>query len=268
MEPIIVLVHDMWHTPEHYRPYIAALEQSLFQVYCPLLSICDRSLPHGPHRSVVHDLGILSSLVKSLIDAGKKVIMVMHGYGGTIGSSVPEKLSFDYRAARGRRGGVIHLLYMCAYILPSDCSMVDLGLWDFPTRAEVVPGMPMQFFLGGGISQTEVARCLPLFVAIPDLVLGTTITQEAWKHIPCTYLFTQNNGVITPTMQTLMTQPVARGGRQYRVKIYDAGHSIYLSHTRAMVEEVQAISGVFWQHPLSQFRMGGTSSSEGSEATS
>ena len=266
MEPIIVLVHDIWHTPEHYRPYITALEQSAFQVYCPLLSTCDLSLPPA-QRSVLIDLAILSSLVKSLVAAGKKVIMVMHGYGGIIGSNVPEILSFDYRAARGRRGGVIHLLYMSAYILPSDRSMVEFGLWDLPTNAAVIPGDPHRYFFGG-VSQEEVARCLPLFVTIPEVVLRTRITQVAWKYVPCTYLFTRNNGAILPGFQIMMAQPVERGGRQYKERIYDAGHSIYLSHTRPMVEEVQAISGVFWEQPLGQPRMGGTSSSGGSEATS
>ena len=266
MEPIIVLVHDMWHTPEHYRPYITALEQSAFRVYCPLLSTCNLSLPPG-RRSVLFDLDILSSLVIPLVAAGKKVIMVMHGYGGIIGSNVPENLSFDYRAARGRRGGVIHLLYMCAYILPSDRSMVEFGLWDYPTNADVIPGDPHRYFFGG-VSREEVARCLPLLVTIPELVLRTKLTQVAWKYIPCTYLFTRNNGAILPGYQIMMAQPVERGGRQYREKIYDAGHSVYLSHTRAMVEEVQAISGVFWEQPLRQPWMGGTSSSEGSEATS
>ena len=267
MEPIIVLVHDMWHTPEHYRPYIAALEQSLFQVYCPLLTTCDRSA-HPTLRSVLGDMTILSDLVNSLITAGKKVIMVMHGYGGMVGSNVPEHLSFEYRAARGGRGGVIHLLYMCAYILPSYRSMVEFGLCDFPTRPQVVPRNPIRFFLGGGIGQQEVARCLPLFVAIPEQVLRAKVEQKAWQHIPCTYLFTRYNSMILPATQIIMAHPVRRDGRQWREKMYDAGHSIYLSHTRAMVEEVQAISGVFWQHPLSQFRMGGTSSSEGSETTS
>ena len=266
MEPIIVLVHDMWHTPEHYRPYIRALEQSAFQVYCPLLSTCDVSLPPN-QRTVTIDLWILGTLLKPLIAAGKKVILVMHGYGGIIGSHIPEILSFDYRAARGRRGGIIHLLYMCAYILPSDISMVEFGLWDNPTHAEVVPGNPQQYFYGG-VSGEEVARCLPLLVAIPELVLRTKLTQVAWKHIPCTYLFTRNNGTILPGYQIMMTQPVEKGGRQYREKIYDAGHSVYLSHTRDMVEEVQAISGVFWEQPLRQSRMRRTSSSEGSEATS
>lgn len=266
MEPVIVLLHDMWHTPEHYRPYITALEKSLFEVYCPLLSICDLSLPQN-RRSALYDLHILSELLGSLISAGKKVIMVMHGYGGFIGSSVPEKLSFDYRAALGKRGGVIHLLYMCAYILPTTQSMVDFGLWGLPTSWEVVQGNPLYYFLNG-VGREEVARCLPLYVGIPGLVLRTKVIQVAWKHIPCTYLFTRNNRAIHPASQGRMTEQVLRDGKQYREKLYDAGHSVYLSHTRAMVEEVQAISGVFWEHPLSQFRMGGTSSSEGSEATS
>ncbi len=266
MEPIIVLVHDMWHIPEHYRSYITALEQSAFQVYCPLLSTCDLTLPPD-RRSVLGDLCILSALVKSLVATGKKVILVMHGYGGIIGSNVPEMLSFDYRAARGRRGGVIHLLYMCAYILPSDRSMVDYGLWDRPTKPEVIPDNPQHFFYGG-LSQEEIGRCLPSFVAIPEQVMRTQLEQVAWKHIPCTYLFTRKNWAIAPASQRMMTQPVQRGGKKYTEKIYDAGHSVYLSHTRDMVEEVQAISGVFWEQPLEQSRMGGTLSSEGSEAAS
>ncbi|KAK0517032.1 hypothetical protein JMJ35_000187 [Cladonia borealis] len=261
MEPIIVLVHDMWHTPEHYRPYITALEKSLFQVYCPLLSTSDQSLPSS-HRTPMYDLYLLSELVKSLVAAGKKVIMVMHGYGGMIGSNVPENLSIDYRAARGRRGGVMHLLYMSAYILPNGQSLVEYGLWDSPTSAEVVPGNSLQYFLDG-LGPGEVSRCQPLFVRIPDLVFRVKIMQFAWKYIPCTYLFTRHNGAILRRCQVLMAQPLVGGARQYRGKMYDAGHSVYLSHTRAMVEEVQAISGVFWEQPL-----GGSSSSEGSEAAS
>ncbi len=261
MEPVIVLIHDMWHTPEHYRPYITALEQSAFEVHCPLLSICDLSLPLDL-RSMVSDLGIVSTLVNSLVAAGKKMIFVMHGYGGTLGSSVPEELSFDYRAARGMRGGVIHLLYMCAYILPDGRSMVDLGLWDTSTKTEVIPGNPQQYFFGD-VSREEVGRCLPLLVPIPEPVFRTTLTQPAWKYIPCTYLFTRNNYAILPAVQRMMTQPVKRAGRQYSEKTYDAGHSVYLSHTRDMVEEVQAISGVFWEQPLRQSRI---LSSEGSEA--
>ena len=211
---------------------------------------------------MIGDLDIVSTLVNSLLAAGKKVIFVMHGYGGTLGSSVPETLSFDYRAARGWRGGVIHLLYMCAYILPGDLSMVEFGLWDKSTKPEVVPGTPQQYFFGD-VCREEVDRCLPLLVPIPEPVFRTRLTQTAWKDIPCTYLFTRNNCAILPAIQRRMAEPVERGGRQYTEKTYDAGHSVYLSHTRDMVEEVQAISGVFWEQPLKQSRIGGALSSKG-----
>ena len=254
MEPVIVLVHDMWHTPEHYRPYIIALEQSLFQVYCPLLSTSDLSLPSS-HRTPMYDIYLLSELVKSLVSAGKKVIMVMHGYGGMIGSNVPEGLSIDYRAAQGRRGGVMHLFYMSAYVLPSGQSLVEYGLWDSPTRPEVIPGDKLQTFLDG-LDPEEVSRYQPVFVAVPELVFRVKIIQNAWKYVPCTYLFTCRNRAIHPRSQTMMAQPLVEGAKQYREKSYVAGHGVFLTHTKAMVEEVQAISGVFWEQPPTLFGMG------------
>ena len=264
MEPVIVLVHDMWLTPEHYQPFITALEQSLFQVHCPLLSISDLSADPSL-RTPMYDISHLSDLVTSLISAGKKVIMVMHGYGGMIGSTVPENLSIDYRAARGKRGGVMHLVYMSAYVLPSGQSLVEYGLWDSPTSPEVIPESD---FLDGPLGPGEVSRCHPFFVAVPELVFRVKIMQFAWKYIPCTYLFTCHNRAIHPRSQIFMAQPLVEGAKQYREKKYSAGHGVFLSHTKAMVEEVQAISGVFWEQPPTMFGMGDTLSFEGREIVS
>ena len=254
MEPVIVLVHDMWHTPRVYLPYIWALEQATFRVYCPQLPTCDLSLPPD-ERSVFSDLSVLRGLLNSLFAAGKKVILVMHGYGGILGSYISDTMSFDDRAARGEPGGIIHLLYMCAYIMPSGCSMADIGLWASPLGIPTggmlsVPRNPERTFFTG-VNQ-EIWRCIAHLVPIPELVMRTRLTQEAWEHIPCTYLFTRYNCAIRLERQRLMLEPVKKDGKRYGQKIYDAGHSIYLTHTREMVEEVQAICGVFWEQPLRQ----------------
>ena len=252
MEPVIVLLHDMWHTPGVYLPYIWALEQATFRVHCPQLPTCNPSLPPDK-RSVSNDLLVLSVLLKSLLAAGKKVIVVMHGYGGIIGSNIPGTLSFDYRAARGEPGGIIHLLYMCAYILPSDHSIANLGLCGNITGTHHFPGNPQQDIFAG-VSSEEVQRCIRLLVPIPQQVVRTRLKQDAWRHIPCTYLFTRNDCALWLELQRTMAEPVKEYGKRYGQKVYDAGHSVYLTHTRDMVEEVQAICGVFWEQALRQTR--------------
>ena len=259
MKPVIVLVHDMWHTPDVYQRFILALKQATFRVLCPLLPTCDPSLPPD-ERSVYADLYFLRRVLTALVDAGNKVIVIMHGYGGAIGSDIPEILSFDYRAAQGERGGIIHLLYMCAYILPSDRSIWDLGLWTYPSGStpgvlNVPQSSQRDFFTG--VDPREVRRCTRSLVPIPELVLRTKLKQDAWKHIPCTYLFTRKNCAIWLAVQRAMAEPAKRSGKKYGQKVYDAGHSIYLTHTWEMVEEVQAICGVYWEQPVRQFRIGG-----------
>ena len=254
MEPVIVFVHDMWHTPGVYWSYLTALQQATFRVYCPQLPTCDLSLPLDK-RTVTNDLTVLSGLLKSLLVAGKKVILVMHGYGGILGSNIPRTWSFDYRAARGKPGGIFHLLYMCAYILPSGHSIADLGFWGNTTGTYHLPGNPQRDFFAG-VSLEEARRCINLLVPIPEEVVRTTLKQEAWRHIPCTCLFTFDDRAIWLELQRMMAEPLMGAGKQYGQKLYDAGHSVYLTHTREMVEEVQAICGVFWEQPLRQSRMG------------
>ena len=258
MEPVIVLVHDMWHTPYVYQRFISALKQATFRVFCPMLPTCDPSLPLD-ERSPYADVLFLRNLLTTLVDAGDKVIVIMHGYGGAIGSDIPKLLSFGYRAARGERGGIIHLLYMCAYILPSDRSIWDLGLWTYPSGS--LPGMlnvpqtsQRDFFTG--VDPQEVKRRVHFLVPIPERVLRIKLKQDAWRHIPCTCLFTRKNYAIPLAVQRAMAEPAKRFGRKYGQKVYDAGHSIYLTHTWEMVEEVQAICGVYWEQPVRRFRNG------------
>jgi hypothetical protein len=49
----------------------------------------------------------------------------MHSYGGLVGSnSIPEELSLAYRQPRKFFGGVLHLLYLAAFIFEKGRSVL------------------------------------------------------------------------------------------------------------------------------------------------
>ena len=114
--PTVVLVHGAWHTPPVYQDYIDALRARGFTVHCPRLPSCNGELP--PNKSLPDDIACIRDVMLHLIDAGERVITAMHSYGGAVGTDAVEDLSLAKRKAMGRKGGVIHLAYLCAYILP------------------------------------------------------------------------------------------------------------------------------------------------------
>lgn len=56
----------------------------------------------------------------------REVLIVLHSYGGVVGTEATDaSLSAKYHAAQGKNGGVVRLVYMCAFILPSNASLGD-----------------------------------------------------------------------------------------------------------------------------------------------
>ncbi|KAL2843239.1 hypothetical protein BJX68DRAFT_270248 [Aspergillus pseudodeflectus] len=54
------------------------------------------------------------------------IVVVMHSYGGIVGSeAIPQCLSYTARQARGEKGGVIHLFYYTASLLEKRKSVLE-----------------------------------------------------------------------------------------------------------------------------------------------
>ena len=51
-----------------------------------------------------------------MINEGKEVVVLMHSYGGIVGTDAIYNLSVTERAMHGMPGGVKRLIYMCAFI--------------------------------------------------------------------------------------------------------------------------------------------------------
>jgi pimeloyl-ACP methyl ester carboxylesterase len=78
-----------------------------------------------PTRILVDESHAVTTVLKTLIEQdGKSVILVMHSYGGLVGSNaVPEELAYSRRRIKNLPGGVlrlsISLLLSLAKINPS-----------------------------------------------------------------------------------------------------------------------------------------------------
>jgi alpha-beta hydrolase superfamily lysophospholipase len=123
----IVVVQGSFHTPQAYQKLTDGLKHRGYATSQPELPSCSNT-DHADFTSkTLHDdSAAVKSVVEHLVnDEGKKVFVVMHSYGGLVGSNaIPKELSFKYRKSVGQPGGVVHLLYVTAFVLDEGQSVL------------------------------------------------------------------------------------------------------------------------------------------------
>lgn len=124
----ILLVQGSFQTPLVYEPLLKRLKSLGYPtVHPPLPSCTNVDDPAFPSTTLIDDaLAVRLELTRQVEYRGKTVVVVMHSYGGLVGSeAIPEDLAYANRKARGLPGGVTHLYYFSAFILPAGQSVID-----------------------------------------------------------------------------------------------------------------------------------------------
>ena len=245
--PTIVLVHGAWHTPPNYQTYIDALKAQGFTVHCPRLPSCNGASP--PSASLPEDVACVRDVVRPLVEAGERVLMLLHSYGGAVGTdAVDESLTFSFRKASGQPGGVIHLLYLCAYILPPGSTIFGIvkeagmdHLWSqFVDNAEdgsTFPKDPVLLFFGG-VEKEVVDKALPQLVRTPMSAFTAETKGSAWRSVPVTYVFTQQDYSVPRVYQDIMVEKARKEGVVLRTEDYETSHSVFITKQQEMVQVV------------------------------
>lgn len=91
-------------------------EANGFPTSCP----CQPSFGSAPTVTMYDDADCIRSEIKKFVeDQGREVVLVLHSYGGIAGTeATDEAFSKASRESKGLDGGVLRLLYMCAFLLP------------------------------------------------------------------------------------------------------------------------------------------------------
>lgn len=116
-KPIFVLVHGAWHRPIVWHPVVSELDKAGFSSVALGLPSSDPQRKHSPIPDNSEDVSKIRKAVSELVRE-HDVVVVMHSLGGLSGSDALEGLDKQTCASKGLKGGVIRLVFICAYLVP------------------------------------------------------------------------------------------------------------------------------------------------------
>jgi pimeloyl-ACP methyl ester carboxylesterase len=114
-KPTILFVHGSWHTPKHFQRVRDLFQEHGYTTSCPLLPSAGSLPPVG----LMEDAECIRSELEQLINVeSKDVIVIAHSYGGMVASQAIDKdFGKKEREANGRSGGMVRIIYVCAFIV-------------------------------------------------------------------------------------------------------------------------------------------------------
>ena len=123
-KPTIVFVPGAFHTPEHFRPMSTLLEASSYQTITVALPSIGARASSASYRDDVH--AIRSTLQELVEDEGKDVLLAVHSYGAVPGCQTVGGLEKNARMKEGKKGGVVHVLFMVALLVEQGQRLRDV----------------------------------------------------------------------------------------------------------------------------------------------
>ncbi|MCJ1389013.1 hypothetical protein MMC18_001866 [Xylographa bjoerkii] len=241
----IVLVHGGWVGPEVFSLIKPRLEKAGYIVLTP-------SLPSSGHRPALlnfdEDVAAVRCALKSLIDTGKRVVLVMHSYGAVPACEALKGLGAGYETVtendRDKNGHVVKLVFIAAMAIPMGTSTyhpknAGLPVPGFEHENDLVKVFDARNRFYNDLSESDAAYWVSRVRVQSMLVFYSQLTYPAYKYFPSAYLFTAQDMAIPLKVQERM---VIAANITETSKI-DAGHSPHISQPAAVERFIRKCAG-------------------------
>ncbi|MFF2431659.1 alpha/beta hydrolase [Streptomyces mirabilis] len=212
----VVLVHGLYHRPEHFGVVAERLRTAGSEVVVPEL-----------HRG---SLPADTAAVQAAVDAlWEPPIVLGHSYGGSVITGV-----------RGAR----HLVYLAAFVLDVGESAAVLGGASPQLQDAIIPEPDGSTSLHPDRAVDTLYGDCPEYLAAWAVGLlraqapgcGRGVPQRhSWKHAPSTYVVCEQDRAIDPDLQRMMAS------RCTDVRKWQTGHSPFVGRPELIVELVQEL---------------------------
>ncbi|KAI9695842.1 MAG: hypothetical protein M1820_008397 [Bogoriella megaspora] len=246
--PAVLIVHDAWHNPSpRYTPLINYLREAGFLASCPMLPSVTSPHNKSKPRSLADDVATIYREATMLVNWGHPVLVVCHSYGGIVATNaLTPELSFSERQKQGKAGGIVGILYVCAFMPKIGQSFMDCWGKGYNDKRRVScddagllrPDNPTEEFFGD-LNEEDAERMMDALV--PHLLDAQTsrTTHEAWRNFPVSYVICEDDQVVTSEVQREMLRVVREEGVIVKCWTLKTAHSPMLSMPEQMLRVVK-----------------------------
>ncbi|KAJ9617091.1 hypothetical protein H2200_000812 [Cladophialophora chaetospira] len=243
-KPVIVFVPGAWHSPDGFHLVVPELQAAGYETRGVTLASVGASTPLKDFQP---DVKAIQDVLKPLVDEGKDIVLVVHSYGGVIGNEAVQGFAKSEREKEGKKGGVSHIYFCCAFALPEGVSLMDalngkdLPWWQFnDARDSVTPATPIETFYN---DVKEPEKYVKMLQPHSYGTFHSKATHPAWKHVPSTYLVCEKDEAIPLHAQKGMIEGAQKAGADMKVETVDASHSPFLSIPEEVAQSIRRAAG-------------------------
>ncbi|ROW15836.1 hypothetical protein VPNG_02471 [Cytospora leucostoma] len=242
-KPVILLAHEAFYRPVHYEAVLSALRDRGFTAVAPALPTTGTD----PRLTYEDDVAVLEGVLRPLLDEGKDVIVVAHGFGSLPASQCIEGESLAERAECGLKGGIKHYVNVCGLAYPRRGKSVMGEDDDFPLQE-------YNFAEDGLIHLRDSAKPVLHNDLSSDQVedvwatMVKTHSQKSFNgrpkfvdkeiRVPKTYVFCEKDIALSTQYQAYFI----KAGRYEDVVRAPSGHVPFLAAPERMVETILEIA--------------------------
>ncbi|KAI9661131.1 MAG: hypothetical protein M1821_009458 [Bathelium mastoideum] len=246
-KPIFVIFPGAFHLQDCLQPLICELEAHGYGAKSATLSTTD-----SKDGTIEDDVNMMRNILMPLIDQDHKVVLVLHSYAGLPGSVAIGGLSKSEMQAKGSSGGLIGVIYMCAFIPREGISSLDaiggkLLDWVVPddTNEMLRAITPEKIFYQDcppRLTTEAVAKLkghspVCLTEKLPPVYYNKKQFDGRRAYIRCT----EDAALLPPFQDALMED----SGVRWIVKEVAAGHSPFMSKPKELVQALNELVSEF-----------------------
>ncbi|KAJ6514177.1 Alpha/beta hydrolase fold-1 [Mycena vitilis] len=245
-KPTIIIIPASFSPISLYTAVISDLRAHGYPVHgIELETVGRREKAPGMYDDAVK----VASVVTRLADEGKDVVLAPHSYGGVVACEASKGLAKSLREKDGKQGGIIRIVFVSAVVPQEGQSLLDVLageevnstnvelqgeylVLDPPRTAqasysELAPEEGLSW--ASRMSEHGVAS------------MGQKITYAAYKDIPVSYLFCEEDKGVLPSVQNKIIAGMesVMGGRSVDRHLVRVGHHINVTKPKVMAAVIR-----------------------------
>jgi len=232
-KPIFVIVPGAWHLPQSFEAVIKILNSEDYETKgVTLVSGSDSSI-----QSFDPDVREVEKVVEEVLEDGRDVILVMHSYGGVVGSEATKKFLDKAAASSSGTTRIVGMVWVTAFVLPAGTSVMDaLGGKDLPwfmvDGNTVNPRDPKNVFYND-MNANEAEKFAQKLTPHAYRTFSSKVSFEPWSHpdVSTTYILCENDNAIPIMAQEgMIAGAQAKHGQAFHVvERMSASHTPFAS---------------------------------------